>query len=70
MLASEGPGSILRAFASASSYAMNRRVVVEENGCKGTTCGLDENGFLLIRYDSGQIDRLAAGGVRPERSLA
>jgi BirA family biotin operon repressor/biotin-[acetyl-CoA-carboxylase] ligase len=70
MLASEGPGSILRAFASASSYAMNRRVVVEENGVKGTTCGLDENGFLLIRNDSGQIHRLAAGGVRPERSLA
>lgn len=70
MLASEGPGSILRAFASASSYAMNRRVVVEENGFKGTTCGLDENGFLLIRYDSGQTHRLAAGGVRPERSLA
>jgi BirA family biotin operon repressor/biotin-[acetyl-CoA-carboxylase] ligase len=70
MLASQGPGSILRAFASASSYAMNRRVVVDESGFKGTTCGLDENGFLLIRYDSGQTHRLAAGGVRPERSLA
>jgi BirA family transcriptional regulator, biotin operon repressor / biotin---[acetyl-CoA-carboxylase] ligase len=70
MLASQGPGSILRAFASASSYAMNRRVIVEENGSKGTTCGLDENGFLLIRYDSGHTERLAAGGVRPERTLA
>jgi len=69
MLASQGPGSILRAFASASSYTMNRRVVVEESGCKGTTCGLDENGFLLIRYDSGKTHRLAAGGVRPERTL-
>jgi BirA family biotin operon repressor/biotin-[acetyl-CoA-carboxylase] ligase len=69
MLASQGPGSILRAFASASSYSMNRRVVVEESGCKGTTCGLDENGFLLIRYDSGKTHRLAAGGVRPEWTL-
>ena len=69
MLASEGPGAILRAFTSASSYAMNRRVVVEESGSAGTTCGLDENGFLLIRYDSGQTQRLAAGGVRPERGL-
>lgn len=69
MLASQGAGSILRAFASASSYAMNRRVVVEENGSKGTTCGLDENGFLLIRYDSGHTHRLAAGGVRPEQAL-
>jgi biotin-(acetyl-CoA carboxylase) ligase len=69
-LRSQGPGAILRAFASASSYTMNRRVVVEESGCKGTTCGLDENGFLLIRYDSGQTHRLAAGGVRPEHSLA
>lgn len=69
MLASQGPASILRAFASASSYTMNRRVVVEESGYKGTTCGLDENGFLLIRYDSGQTHRLATGGVRPERAL-
>jgi BirA family transcriptional regulator, biotin operon repressor / biotin---[acetyl-CoA-carboxylase] ligase len=69
MLASEGPGAVLRAFASASSYAMNRRVVVEENGSKGTTCGLDENGFLLIRYDSGQTQRLATGSVRPESAI-
>jgi BirA family biotin operon repressor/biotin-[acetyl-CoA-carboxylase] ligase len=69
MLTVEGPGAILRAFASASSYAINRRVVVEESGCKGTTCGLDENGFLMIRYDSGQTQKLAAGDVRPERAI-
>ena len=44
---------------------MNRRVVVEESGCKGTTCGLDENGFLLIRYDSGQTHGLRRAVFAP-----
>lgn len=66
MLAIQGNQSILRAFSSASSYAMNRRVIVEENGSKGVTVGLDDNGFLLVRSDSGHIERLAAGGVRPD----
>ncbi len=65
-LAIEGPDAILRAFTSASSYVANRRVVVEESGAKGVTAGLDENGFLLIRSDSGRLEKLAAGGVRPE----
>jgi BirA family transcriptional regulator, biotin operon repressor / biotin---[acetyl-CoA-carboxylase] ligase len=64
-LDSEGAGAILRAFSAASSYAKNRRVMVEESGALGTTGGLDENGFLLIRFDDGQTQRLAAGGVRP-----
>jgi BirA family biotin operon repressor/biotin-[acetyl-CoA-carboxylase] ligase len=61
----EGAKEILRAFSGASSYAHHRRVVVEESGEQGTTTGLDENGFLLIRFDGGQIQRLATGGVRP-----
>lgn len=65
MLASEGKLTILRAFTAASSYAVNRRVVIEENGCEGLTAGLDDNGFLLIRNDSGQVQRVASGGVRP-----
>jgi hypothetical protein len=40
-------------------------VIVEESGAHGTTNGLDENGFLLIRFDDGQMQRLATGGVRP-----
>ncbi len=60
-----GVAEILRAFSAASSYARNRRVIVEESGARGTTSGLDENGFLLIRYEDGQTQRLAAGGVRP-----
>lgn len=66
VLASKGPEAILKAFTSASSYAVNRRVLIEENGAKGITAGLDENGFLLIRSSSGGIERLAAGGVRPD----
>lgn len=67
MLASQGSGSILRAFTLASSYALNRRIIVEENGTKGVTAGLDGNGFLLIQSDSGRLERLASGGVRPDR---
>ena len=67
MLVEQGPPSILRAFTAASSYAMNRRIVLEENGARGTTAGLDENGFLLVRFESGQLDRVAAGGVRPDQ---
>lgn len=67
MLAAKGTESILRAFTSQSSYAMNRRVVIEENGARGVTAGLDENGFLLIRSESGRVEKLATGGVRPDR---
>jgi BirA family biotin operon repressor/biotin-[acetyl-CoA-carboxylase] ligase len=62
---SEGMQEILRAFSAASSYARHRRVIVEESGAHGTTTGLDENGFLLIRFDDGQTHRLSTGGVRP-----
>jgi len=64
-LNSDGVSEILRAFAAASSYARHRRVIVEESGARGTTAGLDENGFLLIRFDDGRTQRLATGGVRP-----
>lgn len=64
-LENEGVMGILQAFSAASSYARHRRVIVEESGASGTTTGLDENGFLLIRFDDGQTQRLATGGVRP-----
>jgi BirA family transcriptional regulator, biotin operon repressor / biotin---[acetyl-CoA-carboxylase] ligase len=66
MLAAEGADGILRAFTIISSYAVDRRVVVEESGFKGVTAGLDDNGFLLVRSDSGKIERVTAGGVRPD----
>ena len=65
MLLRGGSQSILDAFTRASSYVVNRKVVVEDSGATGTTAGLDENGFLLIRSKGGTLERVAAGGVRP-----
>ncbi len=65
-LETAGPESILRAFASASSYVLQRRVVIEDTGEKGVTAGLDKNGFLLVNLDRGKLERVAAGGVRPD----
>lgn len=64
VLIDEGPAAILRAFTDASSYALDRRVVVEESGEAGVTAGLDEDGFLLVRADSGGIQRVVSGGIR------
>lgn len=66
LLTSDGPEAILRAFSAASSYACSRRIVIEETGQHGTTAGLDEHGFLMVRLDSGALERMAAGGIRPE----
>ncbi|MBV8897974.1 MAG: biotin--[acetyl-CoA-carboxylase] ligase [Acidobacteriaceae bacterium] len=66
MLQSAGSDTILRAFTLASSYALHRRVVIEDTGEKGTTAGLDPNGFLLVKLDRGRLERVAAGGVRPD----
>ena len=66
LLEAEGTESILRAFTSASSYVLHRRVVIEETGERGTTAGLDASGFLLVNLDSGKMERVAAGGVRPD----
>jgi BirA family transcriptional regulator, biotin operon repressor / biotin---[acetyl-CoA-carboxylase] ligase len=64
MLVAQGSECIVRAFMSASSYALDRRVLLEEDGRRGITAGLDENGFLLVRFDNGRMERIAAGGVR------
>lgn len=66
VLEMDGCEGILRAFTAASSYAINRRVTIEENGRSGVTAGLDENGFLLVRFEDGRIERVASGGVRAE----
>jgi len=64
LLQVKGPGAIIQAFARASSYALSRRVVIEENGGRGVTAGLDEQGFLLVTFDDGRTERVTAGGVR------
>lgn len=68
LLQSNGPAAILAAFTAASSYVLNRRVTIEDSPhLTGITAGLDEHGFLLLRSDSGVIERIAAGGVRAAR---
>jgi BirA family biotin operon repressor/biotin-[acetyl-CoA-carboxylase] ligase len=66
----EDKETILRLFAHASSYAAGRRVTVAmpEGMIEGTTAGLDENGFLIVRKDDGTDTLILAGGVRAARS--
>ncbi len=68
ILVEQGAAAILKAFAESSSYTVNRRVVYEgETGFeRGTTAGLDANGFLLVRDDAGHLSTVYTGGVRPD----
>jgi BirA family biotin operon repressor/biotin-[acetyl-CoA-carboxylase] ligase len=63
LIAEQGMDPILRLFAQFSSYACGRRVSVEQ--VTGTTAGLDEHGFLLLKLDNGKRITILAGGVRP-----
>lgn len=60
--------SILFEFAEQSSYAVGRKVAVEQEGrtVRGYTDGLDENGFLCVRQGDGKRVTILAGGVRPD----
>jgi BirA family biotin operon repressor/biotin-[acetyl-CoA-carboxylase] ligase len=62
----ESQESILRLFTHASSYAVGRRVTVNQPGgvITGTTAGLDPSGFLIVRKDDGTDTLILAGGVR------
>jgi len=59
------PEQILRMFEASSTYALGRRVHVEEGDFEGVTQGLDANGFLTVRKDNGEVATVLAGGVRP-----
>ena len=54
-------------FARASSYVSGRRVCVDQDGSvlRGTTAGLNDSGFLILRGDDGANNVIVAGGVRP-----
>ncbi len=66
----EEPETILRLFTHASSYAAGRRVTVHQPGgdISGTTAGLDQAGFLIVRKDDGTDTLILAGGVRASSS--
>ena len=68
ILFEQGPEPVIRAFTAASSYVRGRRVVVEDGHTvvRGTTDGLDQDGFLWLRRDNGTSTRILAGGVRPD----
>jgi BirA family transcriptional regulator, biotin operon repressor / biotin---[acetyl-CoA-carboxylase] ligase len=60
------PEDILRLFTRASSYAGGRRVVVNlpDGVIRGTTRGLNPDGYLIVRKDDGTDTLILAGGVR------
>ncbi|HTR39959.1 MAG TPA: biotin--[acetyl-CoA-carboxylase] ligase [Bryobacteraceae bacterium] len=67
VLEHEGREPILRMFSSASSYVYGRRVEVDSGDSivSGTTAGLNDAGFLILRQDDGRENVILAGGVRP-----
>lgn len=67
LLASEGRAAVIDAFARVSSYVSGRRVYVEQDPgeLRGTTAGLTDAGFLIVRADDGRESVIVAGGVRP-----
>jgi BirA family transcriptional regulator, biotin operon repressor / biotin---[acetyl-CoA-carboxylase] ligase len=51
-----------------SSWISNRRVEVHgPQACVGTTAGLDERGFLLVRTDQGMVT-VQTGGIRAAKT--
>ena len=62
----EDKDTILALFTRASSYAVGRRVVVQQPGgeIRGTTAGLNAEGHLVVRRDDGTDTVILAGGVR------
>jgi BirA family biotin operon repressor/biotin-[acetyl-CoA-carboxylase] ligase len=67
LLETKGRLPIIEAFARVSSYVSGRRVCVDQDGSqlRGTTAGLNDSGFLILRGDDGANNVIVAGGVRP-----
>jgi BirA family biotin operon repressor/biotin-[acetyl-CoA-carboxylase] ligase len=65
-LAEAGPDPILAQFSRRSSYASGKRVMVQQGDSViwGTTAGLNDSGFLVVRKDDGSDEIILAGGVR------
>ena len=57
--------SLLQRFSENSGWVHGKHVSVpEQGGYTGTTAGLDEAGFLLVRSDDGTLRTVLSGGVR------
>jgi len=67
LLEREGRQPILQLFGRASSFVHGRRVGVEVDSgvLRGTTAGLSDSGFLILRRDDGGESVVMNGGVRP-----
>jgi len=67
LLETEGRRPVIETFTRASSYVSGRRVSVDQDGSqlRGTTAGLNDSGFLILRGDDGNNSVIVAGGVRP-----
>jgi BirA family transcriptional regulator, biotin operon repressor / biotin---[acetyl-CoA-carboxylase] ligase len=67
LLERDGREPILEMFSRVSSYVSGRRVCVDQDGSEllGTTVGLNDSGFLMLRKDDGSNHLIVAGGVRP-----
>jgi BirA family biotin operon repressor/biotin-[acetyl-CoA-carboxylase] ligase len=67
LLERDGREPILEMFCRASSYVSGRRVRVHQADATlvGTTAGLNDSGFLILRGDDGGNHLIVAGGVRP-----
>ena len=67
ILETQGREPILRMFTQASSYALGRRVEVDQGDSvlRGITAGLNSSGYLLVRDNNGKQHQIIAGGVRP-----
>ncbi len=59
-----GKEDVLRIFAQGSSYVQGRRVIVDQ--VRGTTAGLNADGFLLLETQGSGQTVIFAGGVRPD----
>jgi BirA family biotin operon repressor/biotin-[acetyl-CoA-carboxylase] ligase len=66
LLEKQGSGAILDLFSQRSSYASGKRVIVLQGDSvlRGTTAGLNDAGFLVVRKDDGSDEIVLAGGVR------
>ena len=67
ILASGGQAAILKMFSDASTYANGKSVTVDLGNSiiDGTTAGLTDAGFLLVRKRDGSVEMVISGGVRP-----